>query len=123
MSDAPRYTGVAVTGLFFLTVGVIMIFSFIAAVADMALPGFLVFKGESYNMLFIGLVNLASAAGLLYRVKSMWSITMVFNAVILVGSFMGLFLSDTANIVVIMLYAIITVYYMTGTVRTWYRIQ
>ena len=116
----PTFTGVAIMGLFFIAVGIVMVFAFIITITGNDLPEILEFKSESYSILLIGLVNIAAAVGLLYRAKSMWSITMIFVAVIIVGDLMDLFFAGTTKIVVAILYLAVILYMMTNEVRVWY---
>ena len=119
----PAFMGVAIMGLFFIAAGIIMVFAFIITLTGNALPEVLEFKSESYSLLLIGLVNIAAALGLLYRAKSMWSITMIFIAVIMVGDLMDLFFTGTTKIVVLILYLAVLLYMMTNEVRIWYRVK
>ena len=119
----PAFMGVAIMGLFFIAAGIIMVFAFIITLTGNALPEVLEFKSESYSLLLIGLVNIAAALGLLYRAKSMWSITMIFIAVIMVGDLMDLFFTGTTKIVVFILYLAVLLYMMTNEVRVWYRMR
>ena len=119
----PAFMGVAIMGLFFIAAGIIMVFAFIITLTGNALPEVLEFKSESYSLLLIGLVNVAAALGLLYRAKSMWSITMIFIAVIMVGDLMDLFFTGTTKIVVLILYLAVLLYMMTNEVRVWYRVK
>ena len=114
------FMGVAVMGLFFIAVGIVMVFAFIITITGNDLPEILEFRSESYSILLIGLVNIAAAVGLLYRAKSMWSITMIFVAVIIVGDLMDLFFTGTTKIVVAILYLAVILYMMTNEVRVWY---
>ena len=116
----PTFTGVAIMGLFFIAAGIVMIFAFIITLTGNDLPEILEFKSESYSLLLIGLVNIAAAVGLLYRAKSMWSITMIFVAVIIVGDLMDLFFTGTTKIVIAILYLAVILYMMTNEVRVWY---
>ena len=119
----PAFMGVAIMGLFFIAAGIIMVFAFIITLTGNALPEVLEFKSESYSLLLIGLVNIAAALGLLYRAKSMWSITMIFIAVIMVGDLMDLFFTGTTKIVVLILYLAVLLYMMTNEVRVWYMVK
>ena len=119
----PAFMGVAIMGLFFIAMGIVMVFAFIITLTGNDLPGILEFKSESYSLLLIGLVNIAAAVGLLYRAKSMWSITMIFIAVIMVGDLMDLFFIGTTKIVVFILYLAVLLYMMTNEVRVWYRMK
>ena len=114
------FMGVAVMGLFFIAIGIVMVFAFIITITGNDLPEILEFKSESYSILLIGLVNIAAAVGLLYRAKSMWSITMIFVAVIIVGDLMDLFFTGTTKIVIAILYLAVILYMMTNEVRVWY---
>ena len=114
------FMGVAVMGLFFIAIGIVMVFAFIITITGNDLPEILEFRSESYSILLIGLVNIAAAVGLLYRAKSMWSITMIFVAVIIVGDLMDLFFTGTTKIVVAILYLAVILYMMTNEVRVWY---
>ena len=115
--------GMAIIGLFFITAGFVMVFAFIIKVTGGNLPEFLEFRAEPYNLLLIGLVNLAGAVGLLYRAKSMWSITMIFVAVIMVGDLIDLFFTGTTKIVVAIVYLAVLLYMMTNEVRVWYKVK
>ena len=114
------FMGVAVMGLFFIAIGIVMVFAFIITITGNDLPEILEFRSESYSILLIGLVNIAASVGLLYRAKSMWSITMIFVAVIIVGDLMDLFFTGTTKIVVAILYLAVILYMMTNEVRVWY---
>ena len=114
------FVGVAIMGLFFIVIGIVMVFAFIITITGNDLPEILEFKSESYSILLIGLVNIAAAVGLLYRAKSMWSITMIFVAVIIVGDLMDLFFTGTTKIVIAILYLAVILYMMTNEVRVWY---
>ena len=114
------FMGVAVMGLFFIAIGIVMVFAFIITITGNDLPEILEFRSESYSILLIGLVNIAGAVCLLYRAKSMWSITMIFVAVIIVGDLMDLFFTGTTKIVVAILYLAVILYMMTNEVRVWY---
>ena len=115
--------GMAIIGLFFITAGFVMVFAFIIKVTGGDLPEFLEFRAEPYNLLLIGLVNLAGAVGLLYRAKSMWSITMIFIAVIMVGDLMDLFFSGNTKIAVFIIYLAVLLYMMSNDARVWYRVR
>ena len=119
----PAFMGVAIMGLFFIVAGIIMVFAFMITLTGNDLPAVLEFRSESYSLLLIGLVNVAAAVGLLYRAKSMWSITMIFIAVIMVGDLMDLFFTGTTKIVVFILYLAVLLYMMTNEVRVWYRMR
>ena len=119
----PTFMGVAIMGLLFITMGVVMVFAFIITVTGNDLPEILEFKSESYSILLIGLVNIAAAVGLLYRSKGMWSVTMIFVAVIMIGDLMDLFFTGTMKIVVFILYLAVLLYMMTNEVRVWYGVK
>ena len=119
----PTFMGVAIMGLLFITMGVVMVFAFIITVTGNDLPEILEFKSESYSILLIGLVNIAAAVGLLYRSKGMWSVTMIFVAVIMIGDLMDLFFTGTTKIVVFILYLAVLLYMMTNEVRVWYGVK
>lgn len=117
-----RFTGVALMGLLFIIAGFVMIFAFLITVTGNSLPEFLEFKSESYSMLLLGIVNIISAAGIFYRNKGMWSVTIVFTAVIVVGDLMDLFYTGTTKVVVALVYIAIIIYLLTNEVRTWYNV-
>ena len=117
-----RFTGVALMGLFFIIVGFVMIFGFLITVTGNALPDFLEFKSESYSMLLLGIVNIASAAGIFYRSKSTWSFTIVFIVVIIIGDLMNLFFTGTTKVVVALVYVAVLIYMLTREVRVWYNV-
>ena len=119
----PTFMGVAIMGLFFIVAGIVMMFAFIITLTGNDLPETLEFRSESYSILLIGLVNIAAAVGLLYRSKGMWSVTMIFVAVIMVGDLMDLFFTGTTKIVVFILYLAVILYMMTNEVRVWYRVK
>ncbi len=118
-----KFYGVAIMGLLYISFGIVMLFAFVSVMAGVALPDFLVFNSESYNYLLIGLVNLAAAVGILYRSQSMWSITMVFDAVILIGSLMDIFFTGNAKIAVFVLYLAALMFMMSKEARVWYNVK
>ena len=118
----PKFYGVALMGLFFISFGIIMLFAFIIRTAGGQLPDILEFRTESYSILLIGLVNIAAAIGLLYRTKAMWSVTMIFVAVIMIGDLMDIFFTGNTKITVFILYLAVLLYMMTREVRMWYNI-
>ena len=120
MEDRPRFTGIAIMGLFFITAGIIMVFAFIASVTGANLPEFLEFRSESYSMLMMGIVNIAAAIGLLYRHKSMWSITVVFIVIIMAGDLMDIFFTGNMKIAVFIAYLAVVMYLLTKEARVWY---
>ena len=121
--DQPRFTGVALMGLFFIIAGIVMIFAFITTMTDANLPGFLEFKSESYSMLLMGIVNMIAAAGIFYRNKSMWSVTIVFVVVIIIGDLMNLFFTGTTKVIVALIYVAVLIYLLTREVRVWYNVN
>ena len=88
--EQQKFTCVALMGLFFIIAGFVMIFAFLIDVTGNALPDILEFRSESYSMLLLGIVNIVSAAGIFYRNKAMWSITIMFVLVTVVGDLMDL---------------------------------
>ena len=118
-----RFIGVALIGLIYIAFGIILMFAFISVMIGKGLPDFLEFKSESYNLLLMGLVNIAAAVGLLYRKKGMWSVTMVFLAVIIIGDLMDLFFTGTAKLAVFFIYLAILLYMMSREVRVWYGVK
>ena len=118
-----RFIGVALIGLIYIAFGIILMFAFISVMIGKGLPDFLEFKSESYNLLLMGLVNIAAAVGLLYRKKSMWSVTMVFLAIIIIGDLMDLFFTGTAKLVVFFIYLAVLLYMMSREVRVWYGVK
>ena len=124
MSEAqPRFTGVALMGLFFIIAGFVMIFAFLITVTGNTLPDFLEFKSESYSMLLMGIVNIIAAAGIFYRNKSMWSVTIVFVVVIIIGDLMDLFFAGNTKVVVALVYVAVLIYLLTREVRVWYNVN
>lgn len=124
MSEAqPRFTGVALMGLFFIIAGIVMIFAFITTMTGANLPDFLEFKSESYSMLLMGIVNMIAAAGIFYRNKSMWSVTIVFVVVIIIGDLMNLFFTGTTKVIVALIYVAVLIYILTREVRVWYNVN
>ena len=124
MSEAqPRFTGVALMGLFFIIAGIVMIFAFITDMTGANLPDFLEFKSESYSMLLMGIVNMIAAAGIFYRNKSMWSVTIVFVVVIIIGDLMNLFFTSTMKVIVALVYVAVLIYLLTREVRVWYNVN
>ena len=122
--DRPQtFMGVAIMGLFFIIIGIVMVFAFIITLTGNDLPEILEFKSESYSILLIGIVNIAAAVGLLYRSKGMWSVTMIFVAVIMIGDLMDLFFSGNTKIAVFIAYLAVLLYMMTNEVRVWYRVK
>ena len=120
--EQPRFTGVALMGLLFIIVGFVMIFAFLITVTGNALPDLLEFRSESYSMLLLGIVNIASAAGIFYRNKSIWSFTIVFVVVIIVGDLMDLFFTGNTKVVVALVYVAVLIYLLTREVRLWYNV-
>ena len=122
MSDnvQPRFTGIAVTGLFFIIMGTVAMFTFIATVSGAELPEMLEFESESYNILLIGLVNLGAAFGIFHRSKAVWTFTLIFISVIMIGDIMGLFFTGTTKIVVFIAYLAVVMYLLTKEARVWY---
>ena len=120
--EQPKFTGVALMGLLFIIVGFVMIFAFLITVTGNNLPGFLEFKSESYSMLLLGIVNIVSAAGIFYRNKGMWSVTMIFVAVIMVGDLMDIFFTGNTKIAVFIIYLAVLMFMMTREVRIWYNV-
>ena len=120
--EQPRFTGVALMGLLFIIVGFVMIFAFIINITGNSLPDFLQFKSESYSMLLLGIVNIISAAGIFYRNKGMWSVTIVFVVVIVIGDLMDLFFTGTTKIVIALVYVAVLIYMLTREVRLWYNV-
>ena len=118
-----RFIGVALIGLIYIAFGIILMFAFISVMIGKGLPDFLEFKSESYNLLLMGLVNIAATVGLLYRKKSMWSVTMVFLAIIIIGDLMDLFFTGTAKLAVFFIYLAILLYMMSREVRVWYGVK
>ena len=109
-------------GLLFIIVGFVMIFAFIINITGNSLPDFLQFKSESYSMLLLGIVNIISAAGIFYRNKGMWSVTIVFVVVIVIGDLMDLFFTGTTKIVIALVYVAVLIYMLTREVRLWYNV-
>ena len=120
--EQPRFTGVALMGLLFIIVGFVMVFAFIINITGNSLPDFLQFKSESYSMLLLGIVNIISAAGIFYRNKGMWSVTIVFVVVIVIGDLMDLFFTGTTKIVIALVYVAVLIYMLTREVRLWYNV-
>ena len=120
--EQPKFTGVALMGLLFIIVGFVMIFAFLITVMGNALPDFLEFKSESYSMLLLGIVNIASAVGIFYRSKSTWSFTIVFIVVIIIGDLMDLFFTGTTKVVVALVYVAVLIFMLTREVRLWYNV-
>ena len=120
--EQQRFMGVALMGLLFIIVGFVMIFAFLITVTGNALPDFLEFRSESYSMLRLGIVNIASAAGIFYRSKSVWSFTIVFIVVIIIGDLMDLFFTGTTKVVVALVYVAVLIYMLTREVRVWYNV-
>ena len=118
----PKFYGVAIIGLFFMSFGIIMLFAFIIKMTGGQLPDILEFRTESYSILLIGLVNIAAAIGLLYRSKGMWSVTMIFVAVIMVGDLMDIFFTGNTKIAVFIIYLAALMFMMTREVRIWYNV-
>ena len=122
-SEQPKFYGVALMGLFFMSFGIVMLFAFLIKVTGGELPAVIEFKSESYSILLIGLVNIAAAICLLYRKKGMWSITMVFIAVIIIGNLMDVFFSGNTKVAVFIIYLAVLLYMMTREVRVWYSVE
>ena len=110
-------------GLFFIIAGIVMIFAFITIMTGANLPDFLEFKSESYSMLLMGIVNMIAAAGIFYRNKSMWSVTIVFVVVIIIGDLMNLFFTGTTKVIVALIYVAVLIYLLTREVRVWYNVN
>lgn len=113
----------AVIGLFWIAMGILLIFTFAMSMMGKQLPDFLQFKSESYNLLVLGIVNIVSALGLLYRVTKMWSITIIFMIVIVIGSFMDLFFTSTLKWVLAVAYLVVLIYLMMWPSRAWYKVE
>ena len=120
--EQQKFTCVALMGLFFIIAGFVMIFAFLIDVTGNALPDILEFRSESYSMLLLGIVNIVSAAGIFYRNKAMWSITIMFVLVTVVGDLMDLFFTGTTKVVVAVVYIALFIYLLTGEVRLWYNV-
>ena len=120
--EQQKFTCVALMGLFFILAGFVMIFAFLIDVTGNALPDILEFRSESYSMLLLGIVNIVSAAGIFYRNKAMWSITIMFVLVTVVGDLMDLFFTGTTKVVVAVVYIALFIYLLTGEVRLWYNV-
>ena len=120
--EQQKFTCVALMGLFFIIAGFVMIFAFLIDVTGNALPDVLEFRSESYSMLLLGIVNIVSAAGIFYRNKAMWSITIMFVLVTVVGDLMDLFFTGTTKVVVAVVYIALFIYLLTGEVRLWYNV-
>ena len=118
----PKFYGVAIIGLFFMSFGIIMLFAFIIKTTGGQLPDILEFRTESYSILLIGLVNVAAAIGLLYRSKGMWSVTMIFVAVIMIGDLMDIFFTGNTKVAVFIIYLAVLMFMMTKEVRIWYNV-
>lgn len=120
----PKFIGIAAMGLFFIAAGVIFILGFaMDTAAGMNMPGFLETRSESYNLLMMGIVNIAAAIGLLYRVKSMWSFTLVVVAIMIFGNLTDIFFIGSVKIVVFATYALIAMLLMTNEAKLWYRLK
>ena len=120
MDDQPSFMGMAILGLFFIIVGILTVFAFIGMNAGMDMPDLLRFRSESYSILMIGLVNIISAIGLVYRAKFMWSVTIVFAVVIILGNVIDVFFTDTAKIAFIIAYVAVVMYLLSKEAKMWY---
>ena len=110
-------------GLLFIAFGIIMLFAFVMDIAGMEIPEALVIETGSYNYLLLGLVNIGMAFGIMYRNKGVWSVTMVFTAIVAIGSIMGIFFVGNTKIAVFILYVAALIYLMTRECRTWYNVN
>ena len=107
-------------GLIYIAMGILSMFLFIGYTVGMPVPEVFSFNENTISLLFISLVNLLSAWGLLYRKKSMWSPTLVFMAIIAVGDLAGLFFTDVFKYVSCALAIICGLYLFSTPAREWY---
>ena len=121
-TDQPRFIGIALMGLLFIAFGITMLFAFAMKTAGMDLPEPLEFRSEPYNLLLLGIVNIGATVGILHRSKSVWSVTMVFIAVIMIGDLMDIFFTGNTKIVVFILYLAVLMYMMSKECRLWYNV-
>ncbi len=123
MTDTPErdFTTMGVLGLAYTIIGIGSIFVFLAYIAGTNIPAFLTFdESNSYSILLIGIVNVASAIGLLKRAKFMWSATLMFMIVIFAGSILGLFYTDVIRYVLCVFTALAVLYMFSTNARLWY---
>ena len=118
-----NHSEMLIFGLIYIIMGLISLFVFIAYTANMEVPKILSFSENTISLLLIGVVNLASAWGLLYRKKYMWSATMMFMIVIIIGNIMGLFYTDVFKYVSCVLSAICLLYLFSTPARQWYMVE
>ncbi|WP_400209419.1 hypothetical protein [Candidatus Methanarcanum hacksteinii] len=115
------FTTMAVLGLAYTIIGIGSIFVFLVYVADIAIPELLSFNEDNaYSILLIGIVNIASAIGLLKRVKYMWSASLMFMIVVLAGSIIGLFYIGPMRYILSIFTAFAVLYMFSTNARLWY---
>ena len=121
-TEQSKFTGVALMGLLFIASGIIMLFAFIMDSTGKGVPDVLRIGSGSYNYILLSLVNIGMALGIMYRNKGVWSVTMVFVAVIAIGDLMDIFFSGNTKLAVFILYLAVLLYLFTRECRTWYNV-
>lgn len=119
-SNLQRYPGIALLGLLFTIFGVSMLVAFIASMANIQLPAFLEINSPNYNYLLMGIVFVIAAVGLLHRVTKLWSITIIFMIIVIVGNALGLFFDGPMRFIMIAIFAVALVYILMQKSRNWY---
>lgn len=118
-----NHSEMAVFGLIYIVLGLISVFVFIAYTAGMNVPGFLEFSEQRISLLLIAAVCLLSAWGVLSRKKYMWSATITFMVVCVMGNAVGFFYKGGFFIVMIVLCAICGLYLFSTPAKEWYGVQ
>ena len=118
-----NHSEMAVFGLIYIVLGLISAFVFIAYTANISVPGFLEFSEQRFSLLLLALVYLLSAWGVLTRKKYMWSATITFMAVSIIGNIAGFFFKGEFFIVMIVLSAICGLYLFSTPAKEWYGVQ
>ncbi len=117
-----NHSEMMIFGLIYVVVSLLSLFLFIGYTAGIQVPKIFTFNENAISLLFISIVNLASAWGLLYRKKYMWSATMMFMFVIIIGGIMDLFFTDVFKYVSIVLATICALYLFSTPAREWYMV-
>jgi len=117
------HSEMALFGLIYLILGIVCAFLFIAYTAGIEVPGFLEFSEQRYSLIFMAVVFLASAWGVLSRRRFMWSATLTFMAVCVIGNIAGFFFKGDFKIAVIILCAICGLYLFSTPAKEWYSVQ
>ncbi len=118
-----NHSEMALFGLIYIVLGFISLFVFIAYVAGMEIPAFLEFSDQRYSLILIAAVCLASAWGVLARKKYMWSATLTFMVVCIMGNIAGFFFKGDFYIVMCVLCAICALYLFSTPAKEWYGME